>query len=344
MKKTIGLLLLVLVVLGGLLYMLRSGSDDPYAEVPETVLPDQNIDLSKPLPEKDMGFKTGLENLPRSLVDTEVDGELLADANGHLVISNGVRRVFDYFLSTLGEESLDSVVARIRAYIRNKLPQPAAAEAEDLLNKYLAFMDGLRSLQQVQPASDGNMDLDAIRRQMNQVQALRQQYFSPEVVEAFFGDEDVYNSYMLDRVGILQDSQLTEAQRASRLSALEQQLPAELRESIALITKVQNLEALTADWKARGGSDYELRVIRENLVGEEAANRLEQLDQKNAAWDKRMSAWYTERDAILNNKNLSESDRNRQVEELRNSQFSESERTRVESLERMRDRGEDWKK
>lgn len=341
MKKTIGILLVVMLVLGGLLYFLRADNHDPYAELTDAVTEAPHLDLSKPLPEVDMGFKTGLENLPRSLMDTEVDGELEADAHGHLVISNGVRRVFDYFLSSLGEESLESIVARIRAYIRHKLPQPAAAEAEDLLNKYLAYLDGLRSLQQTaQPPSDGQMDLDAIRRQMAQVQALRSQIFTPDVVEAFFGDEDVYNSYMLERMSILQNKQLTAEQQSTRLTSLEQQLPAELRESLQLAMKVQNLETLTADWKKRGGNASELRQIRENLVGAEAADRLEALDKQNAEWDARMESWYTERQAVLNNKSLSEEDRNRQLQDLRNSKFSENERLRVESLERMYDRGE----
>src|SRR5689334_7743323 len=43
--------------------------------------------------------------LPRSLQDTQVDGGLAADANGHLIVAPGVRALFDYFLSATGEES-----------------------------------------------------------------------------------------------------------------------------------------------------------------------------------------------------------------------------------------------
>ena len=78
-------------------------------------------------------FVTGVENLPASLQGTEVDGALEADADGHLKINNAVRRTFDYFLSALGEEPLDTIVVRLRAYIRAQLPATAAAEAEKLL-------------------------------------------------------------------------------------------------------------------------------------------------------------------------------------------------------------------
>lgn len=284
-------------------------------------------------------FTTGTEGLPGSLQGTEVDGELEVDENGHLKITNGVRRVFDYFLSAVGEEPLESIIARIRAYIRHKLPPTAAAEAEELLDSYLAYKRGLESVQQAQTGGS-TLDLEAIRRQMQQVQALRTQYFKPEVITAFFGDEDVYDRYTLARLEVMQNKSLSASQRAQQLAGLEDMLPPDIRESIKVANQVQNLDALTQEWKKRGGSAAELRQIRESVVGPEATDRLEALDQERAGWDQRMSAWYRERDAILATTSLSEQDRQQQVAELRNQRFNETERVRAESLERMRDRGE----
>jgi lipase chaperone LimK len=285
-------------------------------------------------------FTTGTESLPNSLQGTEVDGELEVDAGGHLKITNGVRHVFDYFLSATGEEPLESILARVRAYIRHKLPAVAAAEAEQIFDGYIAYKRGLENIQQAQNAANGSIDIDAVRRQMQQVQALRTQYLSPAVITAFFGDEDAYDRYTLSRLELMQNKNLSAAQRAQQLAALEQQLPASIQESMKTINQYQNLEALQADWKKRGGSPAELRQIRENLVGAEATNRLESLDAERAGWDQRMSSWYDERAAILGNKNLSDDDRQRQLDTLRKSRFSDSERLRVESLEHMRDRGE----
>lgn len=286
-------------------------------------------------------FVTGLEGLPKSLSGTEVDGELEADANGHLIISNGVRRVFDYFLSTMGEEPLETILARIRAYIRHKLPATAAAEAEQLLDNYIAYKKSLDGVQQASSGMpSGQMDLDAIRNQMQQVKSLRTQYFSAEVIAAFFGDEDAYDSYTLARLSVLQNNKLSPAQRAQQLAALEAQLPASIQGAMKTVNQFQNLEALTKDWKQRGGNAAELRQIRENLVGAEAADRLETLDKQRSAWDQRMNTWYGERAAILANASLSEQDRQRELDALRTSRFSEAEQVRVKALERMHDRGE----
>lgn len=284
-------------------------------------------------------FSTGTEGLPPSLQGTEVDGELEVDAQGRLRITGGIRRVFDYFLSAVGEEPLETILKRIRAYLRHKLPAGAAADAERLLDSYIGYKRALDAMPQVQ-ATPGQLDLPALRRQMQQLQSLRTQFFTPEVVTAFFGDEDTYDRYTLERLDLMQDKSLTPQQRAERLAALEQQLPEALRESIRVINQVQNLDALTQDWKRRGGSAAELRGIRETLVGPEATDRLEALDRENAQWDQRMSAWHAERATILGNKALSEQDRQRQVEEARRSRFSDAERLRVESLELMHDRGE----
>jgi hypothetical protein len=46
--------------------------------------------------------------LPSSFVGTEVDGSFRVDAAGNLIISEDIRRIFDYFLASIGEESLDA--------------------------------------------------------------------------------------------------------------------------------------------------------------------------------------------------------------------------------------------
>lgn len=283
---------------------------------------------------------TGLESMPASLRDTEVDGELEVDAAGRLKITNGIRRMFDYFLSATGEESLETILARIRAYIRHKVPSGPAAEAERLLDAYIAYKRGLDGIQQVAPPSSGQMDLQAVRYQMQQVSALRTQYFSPEVIAAFFGDEDAYDQYTLSRLDILQNRQLTAAARAEQLAALEQQLPPALQESMKAINQYQNLQALTEDWQKRSGSPAELRQIRENLVGAEAADRLESLDRERSQWSQRMTAWLAERASLLANASLGQADREAQVAAMRQQRFDASEILRVESLERMHDRGE----
>lgn len=339
-KKLMSLVATALVTIAGGMYWLSPGADKPSSGALPDATVGQGADGMTTAAVTPAHFTTGLESLPGSLRDTEVDGELEVDANGRLKITNGIRRIFDYFLSGVGEEPMESALARIRAYIRHKLPAGPAAEAEKILDGYIAYKRGLEAVQEAAPPANGQIDLAAVRHQMQQVQALRTQYLSQEVITAFFGDEDAYDRYTLGRLDVLQNKQLTPATRAQQLAALEQQLPPAMQESMKAINQYQNLQALTDDWQKRKGSPTELRQIRENLVGPEATDRLENLDRERGQWDQRMTAWFSERAAIMANTSLGEQDRQRQVEAARQQRFQATEMVRVESLERMQDRGE----
>lgn len=85
--------------------------------------------LIEDLPYRPDNFITGVEDLPRSLQGTEVDGEIIINDKAQLVATRGLRRLYDYFLSALGEEESETIDARVEAYILNTTPQPAANEA-----------------------------------------------------------------------------------------------------------------------------------------------------------------------------------------------------------------------
>lgn len=286
-------------------------------------------------------FHTGVENLPASLRGTEVDGVFSVDENGHLIATRSIRNIFDYFLSTLGEEPLEVIVARIRAYIHDRLTQPAAGEAEVILNGYLAYRQGLQDLQQAPQPQQGQFDIYAIQAQKAEVAALRSQYLAADVVDAFFADEDAYDRYTLGRLEVMQNEDLTAQQRAVRLDALHQQLPEPLRQSLETANQYQNLQVADQACLEQGCSAQELRQVRAQIVGPEAADRLALLDQEEADWQQRLSSWYEQRSRILDNASLSEADRLLAVERERAALFADNEQIRVKALEGLRDAGVD---
>lgn len=136
----------------------------------------------------------------------------------------------------------------------------------------------------------------------------------------------------------MQNKKLSVQTRAQQLAALEQQLPEGIQASLKAVNQYLDLRVLTDEWKQRVGSAEELHQIRTNLVGAEATIRLETLDKENAAWDRRMNGWYVERDALVKNTGLSQVDRERQLEDLREIRFgNEAERLRVQTLEHIHD-------
>ncbi len=59
---------------------------------------------------------------------------------------------------------------------------------------------------------------------------LRKQLFSDYEIEGLFGTEDTYHEYTLNRMTVLADKSLTEAQKAQKLKDLFNQLPEDWKE------------------------------------------------------------------------------------------------------------------
>jgi lipase chaperone LimK len=282
--------------------------------------------------DNDQQFVTGLENLPASLHDTEVDGGFELDADGNLIITNRIRQLFDYFLSAQGEESLPTIVKRLRAYIHNTLSGDAATEAEQLLESYIGYLDDVAALDSAVTPGHA-IDPAQLRAQKQQLEAIRAGRFDAITNDAFFAEEEAYDHYTLSRLEVMQDENLSAEQRASQLAALESQLPPELLESMRDITRYQDLQTLTQQWQESDGNPANLQQMRENLVGREAAERLAKLDQERAQWQQRVDSWLREREAILANTGISEADKERQIDAARNRLFNEQEQIRVRALE-----------
>lgn len=282
-------------------------------------------------------FVSGLEQLPASLEGTSVPPGLLEDGNGNLVPTPGLRDIFDYFLSALGEESLDVVVARINAYLASNLSASAAAQARTVLGNYLDYRESLAEVEQVGGVNANQLDLLAVQTQQDEVRALRQRYFDAGVNEAFFARDDALDRFAVARMNVLQDDNLSPEEQAAQLESLRQQLPIEMQQELDDVSRYQDLRTLTQSWQEQGGNEADLRQIREQTVGAAAADRLEALEQERAEFDQRMQRWLGERQAILMNSALSETDREHQVEALRDQKFSDTELVRVRTLERIHD-------
>lgn len=285
-------------------------------------------------------FKTGLENLPFSLQGTDVDGHFTLTPDGHLAITPDVRRIFDYFLTTVGEEPLATVEARLEAYINSQLPPEAAAEARHLLDQYLDYRQALGDMEAGSSvaAGDSTDNLATLRSSLAQREALRNQYLDPQVNSAFYANESAYDHYTLDRLAIQQDGSLSAAQKTQALADLKQTLPEPLQEMNDAVSQFQSLDQLEAACRERQCSPAELHQTRASLVGEEAADRLEALDHEEANWQTQLNGWLTDRDAILADKSLAPADRQAQIDNLRNSRFPADQLTRVEALEASHDR------
>lgn len=272
-----------------------------------------------------------LKTLPASFGGTTVDGVFRLDADGNLLISEDIRRIFDYFLAAAGEEPLRTSVERLRAYIVAQLPASAREQALALLNQYLDYKRELVLLERDLPQM---ANLDALRQREAAVLALRARIFDAQTQQAFFAREEAYNQFTLQRLAILHNSQLDDAGKAAAVDQLRNSLPAEMQDTV--LPQLQNeLRQQTAQLQAAGAKPEQIRQLRQQLVGAEATQRLEVLDQQRQTWKKRIALYSTAKAAIENNPGMSASDKRSAIAQLAAENFDEREQLRLEAAEQL---------
>jgi len=265
---------------------------------------------------------------PASLTGTQVDGALQVDAKGNLVIDLGLRRVFDYFLATIGEENLDDIRARIALYLQQHLPAAAAQQAWDLLTRYLDYKDALAEM----PGHDGSYD--GMRDSLQQARELRDALLGPTLAEAFFRDEDEYADFALHYIDQLHDPALTAQEKQQRVEALLSNLPDNARQEIQSTGRPLQIEQLVQAQREQGASSDDIWLYREQQFGSAAADRLAALDAQRVQWQQRYEYYRQQRDAIETSA-LDDSDKAAGIMRLRAEQFSDAEQKRVDVLDRI---------
>ncbi|MFY0641980.1 MAG: hypothetical protein JXR16_13095 [Bermanella sp.] len=271
-----------------------------------------------------------------SLKGTSIDGLYPVDDEGNLLLSGSIKHRFEYFLSTMGEFSLEQVQQMIRDDIELNLQEPARSQALKLFEDYVGYKYALADLEQsLQAPQEYEInDIERMRLQLQQLRDKRREYFSQEAVDAFFGFDELYDDFMLNRLEIQASSQLTPDEKAQQIASLEQNLPDQVRSMRDDTQRVSQVFEITQGMREAGASEEEIFERNTQEFGQEAAERLKALDTKRQAFQQKVDEYLTNKQSIVNNENLSAADKQDKLEELISS-FDDSERRRLNAYELM---------
>ncbi|MBU2013798.1 MAG: lipase secretion chaperone [Gammaproteobacteria bacterium] len=267
----------------------------------------------------------GTPQLPTSFKGTQVDGQFSLDEAGNLIIGAELRHLFDYFLAAAGEEPLKNSIERLRRYIVAELPEPARSQASAVLVQYLNYK---RQLLDLEATYSRTTDISALRQRLSAVQELRARVLEPAVHQAFFALDEAYDRFSLERLAIQADSALDSDAKGRAIDQLRAGLPGDLQE--LLVPQLQSeLREQTVALQAQGANAQQIRQLRQQLVGSEAAARLEALDRQRAQWQQRVAVYRQERQRIEATRGLDDVERRSAIEQLEAEQFDEGERLRL---------------
>lgn len=243
-----------------------------------------------------------------------------------------LKRLFDYYLSTVGEQTIPEITRQIQQVLAENLRSAQLPQAQRLLDRYIAFKSALLRLEQdYAKKPEGERSL---RARFLAMQGLRDNYFSAEETQAMFGLEDANDMDALARLEIANDATLSASDKRSRLATLDQQMPRMLREDREAPRAVIRLEAQIAALRAQGAGDDEVFRARAKTLDNAAAGRLAELDQEERQWRQRIDSYLSDRARALQRlADAPDSEKQAALADLQQARFNELERKRLAAYE-----------
>lgn len=146
---------------------------------------------------------------------------------GDLVLNMDTQASLEMTLAELGPDPSAADLQRLEDGLRKGLPPTAAGEAIAMVRQYAAYSrDYARAIEAHPPADT----LAAERAMLDRMAALQRKHFGEAVATQLFGLQQAHSRYQLDVQAIQADAQLSAADKSTRIQALRDRLPDEVRE------------------------------------------------------------------------------------------------------------------
>jgi lipase chaperone LimK len=259
----------------------------------------------------------------RSFEGTRPDGDVKTTDEDTLVVDPSLVQLFDYYLAAVGEQPLDVIRQQIEKDLDQRLKPGAAAQARDLLRRYIDYKKALVEVEK-NPQATGN-SLAAIRARLDAMYQVRAPFFSEQENKGLFGVDDERDTDAVTRMEIQQDKSLNEAQRKEKLAALDAALSPQLREAREMPLKIFRLQEKAEQMRNNGASDDDIYRMRASALSPEAAARMADVDREDELWKKRIASYLSAR-ATLGDAAA--------IADLRNRMFDVQEQLRLVAYER----------
>ncbi|SBT14739.1 lipase secretion chaperone [Vibrio celticus] len=232
--------------------------------------------------------------------------------------------MMEYFVSGNTELTLED----IRDNVAKHHEQSSTAVVDEaLFAKYLEYKSALTSLDvQFDTTSISADDLRALNQALLDLQA---QFFSESEISILFTHDNRMREIALEKL-LLKQEGLEEEEYQQRLESYLSEQPDYVQSSHQNQVLIQQLSS------SEGLDEQGKYLKRSELVGEEATQRLEALDKQRADFEGSLEVYFAERNDVLNDSALSETELQETIAQLRTEHFLPEQLRRVEAIERIR--------
>lgn len=229
-----------------------------------------------------------------SFAGTEPSGEWCVTPDKQLKPCKGLRGRFEYYILGLGEVTIAEIRGLVQDEARRDHGDKLAAEITDLFDKYWKIRTYDWKNQFVQ--SDRSTWMPVFEEQ----RSVRRQILGQSWAEAFFADDE---KHFLEYFAQLESGQPA---------------PPDVGEP------VPQMDA--------GKDPAAVRAERVNRYGEDAADRLEAVDKQWDEWERRLAAARTEWERLKAANNLSDGQRQAEMQRYVDENFQDKDKIRVKAL------------
>ena len=295
-----------------------------------TALVEQNIESTGG---DELFFKT----LPASLRDTPMPTALGIDEDEELIADHRVRNLIEYYLTAIGEEPLESIVARIKYDLSQQLSGLALAQANEILEGYLQYRNNMAVIknQFVNQYGNQSYSLDIIKEMKVALRASRFNFLSEDVVEAFFQQEDEYDDYMMAKVQLMSDSSLSQIEKDDLQSQLDQVSPQWITDANRKANHISNVRVQESTLRELGAGEEEVYALREQAYGAEAADNLKALDEQRKQWKQLVALYHVDLNSMIASAGGSDYIDRELLHGLRVQYFEGPELTRIQAIDKI---------
>ncbi len=246
-------------------------------------------------------------------------GRKLAYAEPDPLLTPGLRDALEALLMAAGDAANPQALKqRLEALVGEHFPPELATRALALAQRYVDYRVALGELR---PPADQS-DPQALRTVMAERQKVRLQHFDGDEFDALFAQDLALDEYMLARLEIERNSTLTPEQKRTALQDAEQGLAPADRAQRAEAVAHEGVAQQTAAFNAQGVDERARHAQRSAQYGNEAAQRLAQLDREDGDWNARLDQY---QQALANSQDAAT------LEPLRTRLFSPEEQLRIDA-------------
>jgi lipase chaperone LimK len=276
-------------------------------------------------------------SLPQSLIDSPPPSALDINEQGQLIINMKVKRLFEFYLSAMGEDTLAECILRIRHNLSQQLKADALATALNLLEGFLQYQNHIGEIKNdfLARYEDQSYKLERVSEMKRSVRESRSLFFSEQANIAFYKQEDEYDDYMLKKVAIRSDNTLTIKQKRAHQALLNNASPQWITQQDQQANLVSQVQVQEKALRENGGDDLAIRQLRVANYGEQGAKNLAVLDQQRAQWSNRVAQYHLESQQIQINSAYTQQEINQLLGDIRQQHFSGSELIRISALDKI---------